>query len=80
MGAMKAMPAAMLRGAERCRKGKLLVVDDQTAIRRSLRITLERMDFEISEAGTGEQGHRAGCDGPFRRRASGYRDARDGRY
>ena len=55
MGAMKAMPAAMLRGAERCRKGKLLVVDDQTAIRRSLRITLERMDFEISEAGTGEQ-------------------------
>jgi len=55
MGAMKAMPAAMLRGDERCRKGRLLVVDDQTAIRRSLRITVERMNFEISEAGSGEQ-------------------------
>src|ERR1039457_2832394 len=36
-------------------KGKLLIVDDETAIRWALRNTLQRMNFEIVEAETGEQ-------------------------
>jgi two-component system KDP operon response regulator KdpE len=35
--------------------GKLLIVDDETAIRWALRKTLQGMNFEISEAETGEQ-------------------------
>jgi two-component system KDP operon response regulator KdpE len=37
------------------RKGKLLVVDDETAIRWALQKTLQRMNFEIVEAESGEQ-------------------------
>jgi two-component system KDP operon response regulator KdpE len=36
-------------------RGKLLIVDDETAIRWALRKTLQRMNFEIVEAETGEQ-------------------------
>jgi len=36
-------------------KGKLLIVDDETAIRWALRKTLQHMNFEIEEAETGEQ-------------------------
>ena len=36
-------------------KGKLLVVDDERAIRWALRKTLQGMNFEIAEAETGEQ-------------------------
>ena len=36
-------------------KGKLLIVDDEAAIRWALRRTLQRMNFEIAEAETGEQ-------------------------
>jgi two-component system KDP operon response regulator KdpE len=36
-------------------KGKVLIVGDETAIRRAWRNTLERVNFEISEAATGEQ-------------------------
>jgi two-component system KDP operon response regulator KdpE len=36
-------------------KGKLLIVDDETAIRWALRKTLQGMQFEIVEAETGEQ-------------------------
>jgi len=36
-------------------KGKLLIVDDETAIRWALRKTLQRMNFEIVEAETGEE-------------------------
>jgi CheY-like chemotaxis protein len=36
-------------------KGKLLIVDDETAIRWALRKTLQGMNFEIAEAETGEQ-------------------------
>ena len=36
-------------------KGKLLIVDDETAIRWALQKTLQGMNFEISEAETGEQ-------------------------
>lgn len=36
-------------------RGKLLIVDDEMAIRWALRKTLERMNFEISEAESGEQ-------------------------
>jgi two-component system KDP operon response regulator KdpE len=36
-------------------KGKLLIVDDEIAIRWALRKTLQRMNFEIVEAETGEQ-------------------------
>jgi two-component system KDP operon response regulator KdpE len=53
MSAMAQQP--VLPGPERCRKGKLLIVDDETAIRWALRKTLERMNFELSEAETGEQ-------------------------
>lgn len=35
--------------------GKLLIVDDETAIRWALRKTLQGMNFEIAEAETGEQ-------------------------
>jgi two-component system KDP operon response regulator KdpE len=41
--------------AEKGRKGKLLIVDDEPAIRWALRKTLQSMDFEIVEAETGEQ-------------------------
>ena len=40
---------------ENDRKGKLLIVDDETAIRWALRKTLQGMNFEIAEAETGEQ-------------------------
>ena len=36
-------------------KGRLLIVDDETAIRWALRKTLQRMNFEIAEAETGEE-------------------------
>jgi len=36
-------------------KGKLLIVDDETSIRWALRKTLQRMNFEIVEAETGEE-------------------------
>jgi len=36
-------------------KGKLLIVDDEAAIRWALRKTLQSMDFEIAEAESGEQ-------------------------
>jgi two-component system KDP operon response regulator KdpE len=36
-------------------KGKLLVVDDEAAIRWALRKTLQRMNFEIIEAETGDE-------------------------
>jgi two-component system KDP operon response regulator KdpE len=36
-------------------KGKLLIVDDERAIRWALRKTLQSMNFEIAEAETGEQ-------------------------
>jgi CheY-like chemotaxis protein len=36
-------------------KGKLLIVDDEAAIRWALQKTLQRMNFEIVEAETGEQ-------------------------
>jgi two-component system KDP operon response regulator KdpE len=42
-------------GRENGIKGKLLIVDDETAIRWALRKTLQRMNFEIAEAETGEQ-------------------------
>jgi two-component system KDP operon response regulator KdpE len=42
-------------GLESGRKGKLLIVDDETAIRWALCKTLQRMNFEIVEAETGEQ-------------------------
>jgi two-component system KDP operon response regulator KdpE len=49
------MPEPTLPGPERVRKGKLLVVDDETAIRWALRKTLQRMNFDIAEAETGNQ-------------------------
>jgi len=36
-------------------KGKLLIVDDDSAIRWALRKTLERMNFDIADAESGEQ-------------------------
>jgi len=52
---MRTLPEPTLPGPERCKRGRLLVVDDETAIRWALRKTLERMDFEISEAESGEE-------------------------
>ena len=45
----------MSPGPEKSNKGRLLIVDDETSIRWALRKTLERMNFEIAEAETGEQ-------------------------
>jgi len=52
---MSAMPEPTLPGPEKARRGKLLIVDDETAIRWALRKTLQRMNFDIAEAETGEQ-------------------------
>jgi two-component system KDP operon response regulator KdpE len=52
---MSSMPEPALPGPEGSRKGKLLIVDDEMSIRWALRKTLERMNFEISEAETGDQ-------------------------
>jgi len=52
---MSAMPEPALPLPERVRNGKLLIVDDETAIRWALRKTLQRMNFDIAEAETGEQ-------------------------
>src|SRR5664279_862598 len=49
------MSEQMSPGPEKGNKGKLLIVDDETSIRWALRKTLERMNFEIAEAETGEQ-------------------------
>ena len=42
-------------GPENGIKGRLLIVDDETAIRWALQKTLQRMNFEILEAESGEQ-------------------------
>jgi two-component system KDP operon response regulator KdpE len=42
-------------GLEKNVKGKVLIVDDESAIRWALRKTLQGMGFEIAEAETGEQ-------------------------
>src|SRR5450432_2057062 len=55
MRGMSSTPEETSPGPERGIKGKLLVVDDETAIRWALRKTLQRMNFEIVEAETGEQ-------------------------
>jgi two-component system KDP operon response regulator KdpE len=55
VAAGNAMPEATSQVPGKRMKGKLLVVDDETAIRWALRNTLQRMNFEISEAETGEQ-------------------------
>lgn len=36
-------------------RGKVLMVDDDTSIRRALHHTLERMGFEVDDAATGEE-------------------------
>jgi two-component system KDP operon response regulator KdpE len=50
-----AVPAPELSGPEKTGKAKLLIVDDESAIRWALKKTLQRMNFEIVEAETGEQ-------------------------
>src|SRR5271165_4508921 len=52
---MSAAREPALPGPERIRKGKLLIVDDEMSIRWALRKTLERVNFEIWEAESGEQ-------------------------
>ena len=52
---MSTVPEVALPGSDKLRKGKLLIVDDETAIRWALRKTLQRANFDISEAETGEQ-------------------------
>ena len=52
---MSSTPEQTPPGPENGIKGKLLIVDDETAIRWALRKTLQRMNFEIVEAETGEQ-------------------------
>ncbi len=49
------MPRELSPGSDYAIKGKLLIVDDEKAIRWALRNTLQRMNFEIVEAETGEQ-------------------------
>ena len=52
---MSLTPVQTSPGPERDIKGRLLIVDDEPAIRWALQKTLQRMNFEISEAETGEQ-------------------------
>lgn len=49
------MPDGVLSGRDHGVRGKLLIVDDETAIRWALRKTLQPMNFEVVEAETGEQ-------------------------
>jgi len=52
---LSATPEHASAGREKGIKGKLLIVDDEPAIRWALRKTLQGMNFEIAEAETGEQ-------------------------
>jgi two-component system KDP operon response regulator KdpE len=52
---MSSLPGQPPPESDKGVKGKLLIVDDETAIRWALRKTLQRMNFEIVEAETGEQ-------------------------
>lgn len=52
---MNSISEQMPPGPENGIRGKLLIVDDESAIRWALRKTLQRMNFEIVEAETGEQ-------------------------
>jgi CheY-like chemotaxis protein len=52
---MNSMPEQASPGPEKSITGKLLIVDDETAIRWALRKTLQCMNFEVVEAETGEQ-------------------------
>jgi sigma-B regulation protein RsbU (phosphoserine phosphatase) len=52
---MISTPEQTSQGLEAGSKGKLLIVDDEAAIRWALQKTLQRMNFEIVEAETGEQ-------------------------
>lgn len=40
---------------ERLSQGKLLIVDDESSIRWALRLTLQNMGFDVSEAGSGDE-------------------------
>jgi two-component system KDP operon response regulator KdpE len=53
--AMNSVPEQPSAGPEQGMKGKLLIVDDEQAIRWALRKTLQGMNFEIVEAETGQQ-------------------------
>jgi two-component system, OmpR family, KDP operon response regulator KdpE len=55
MSGMNSTPEQTSLVPEKGTKGKLLIVDDETAIRWALRKTLQHMNFEIAEAETGEQ-------------------------
>jgi two-component system KDP operon response regulator KdpE len=52
---MISTPEQTSLGPETTTRGKLLIVDDESAIRWALQKTLQRMNFEIVEAETGEQ-------------------------
>jgi len=52
---MSSTPEQLSPGSEKSIKGKLLIVDDEAAIRWALRKTLQGMNFEIVEAESGEQ-------------------------
>jgi two-component system, OmpR family, KDP operon response regulator KdpE len=52
---MSSIPEQTSLAHENGIKGKLLIVDDETAIRWALQKTLQRLNFEIVEAETGEQ-------------------------
>lgn len=52
---MSSQPEVTLLGPEKAPTGKVLIVDDETSIRWALRKTLQGMNFEITEAETGEQ-------------------------
>jgi two-component system KDP operon response regulator KdpE len=52
---MNSVPEQTSPGPEKGMRGKLLIVDDEQAIRWALRKTLQGMNFEIVEAETGQQ-------------------------
>jgi len=51
---VSSVPQKLPAGLEKGRQGKVLIVDDEAAIRWALRKTLQRMNFEVAEAETGE--------------------------
>ena len=62
------------------RKARILVIDDEEGIRKSLKMILEYEGYEFFEASTGEDGlDEAPGDGRARPRPPRHQDARAGR-
>ena len=61
-------------------KPRILVIDDEAAIRDSLRMILEYEDYQFVGAASGQEGHRRGAARAARPRAARHQDAGHGRH